>query len=183
MVCMAPGLDEQERCPPGYDQGEGRRRAGRGAGRGSMARPWRGASPMGREDRVGRRARAETSADGSGKAKASRAQRLRALWPELRELLYPRRGLLVLGLALIATNRVAGLVLPTCTKYVIDDVVGKRRVDLLLPILGIVVAATLVQGVTSYALTQTLSKAAQRLIADLRQRVQAHVGRLPVTFY
>src|SRR5207302_1069559 len=32
-------------------------------------------------------------------------------------------------------------------------------------------------------LTQLLSKAAQRLIAELRQKVQAHVGRLPVTFY
>ncbi|HEV7500922.1 MAG TPA: ABC transporter ATP-binding protein [Vicinamibacteria bacterium] len=95
----------------------------------------------------------------------------------------PRRGLIALGLLLIAINRVAGFVLPASTRYVIDDVVGKRRVDLLLPLLGGVVAATIVQGVTSFALTQTLSKAAQRLIADLRQRVQAHIGRLPVSFY
>src|SRR5438477_3974567 len=117
------------------------------------------------------------------KPKPSRSARLRALWPELRALMVPRRGLLFLGLALIAVNRVAGLVLPASTRYVIDDVVGKRRTDLLLPLLGLVLAATLVQGVTSFALTQTLSKAAQRLIADLRQRVQAHVGRLPVAFY
>ncbi len=140
---------------------------------------------MGRGDRVGRKARERgaAAADEAAKPKGSRMERLRALWPELRELMYPRRQLLFLGLGLIAINRVAGLVLPACTKYVIDDVVGKRRVDLLLPILGLIVAATLVQGVTSFALTQTLSKAAQRLIADLRQRVQAHVGRLPVTFY
>src|SRR5207237_2202391 len=117
------------------------------------------------------------------KPKPSRSARLRARWPELRALMVPRRGLLFLGLALIAVNRVAGLVLPASTRYVIDDVVGKRRTDLLLPLLGLVLAATLVQGVTSFALTQTLSKAAQRLIADLRQRVQAHVGRLPVAFY
>jgi subfamily B ATP-binding cassette protein MsbA len=140
---------------------------------------------MGREDRVGSKARERgaAAADEAAKPKGSRVERLRALWPELRELMYPRRQLLVIGLVLIAINRVAGLVLPACTKYVIDDVVGKRRVDLLLPILGLIVAATVVQGVTSFALAQTLSKAAQRLIADLRQRVQAHVGRLPVTFY
>src|SRR2546423_1377704 len=97
-----------------------------------MARPWRGATPMGREDRVGRKAAAQASADPAARPKGSRAERLRALWPELRELMYPRRALLLLGLALIAVNRVAGLVMPACTKYVIDDVVGKRRVDLLL---------------------------------------------------
>src|SRR6185295_5513357 len=69
------------------------------------------------------------------------------------------------------------------TRYVIDDVIGKRRVDLLLPILGAVVGATVIQALTSFALTQTLSKAAQKLIADLRRRVQAHIGRLPVAFY
>jgi ABC-type multidrug transport system fused ATPase/permease subunit len=115
--------------------------------------------------------------------KTSKRERLRALWPELRALVGPRRNLILAGLVLIAINRVAGLVLPACTRYVIDDVIGKRRVDLLLPLLGAVVGATVLQGITSFALTQTLSKAAQRLITDLRRRVQAHVGRLPVSFY
>jgi ABC-type multidrug transport system fused ATPase/permease subunit len=123
------------------------------------------------------------SAAGKNAPKASKTERLRALWPELRALVGPRRKLIGAGLVLIAINRVAGLVLPACTRYVIDDVIGKRRVDLLLPLLGAVVGATVVQGITSFALTQTLSKAAQRLITDLRRRVQAHVGRLPVTFY
>src|SRR5450432_965831 len=141
-----------------------------------MAKVWRGGSGMGREDRVRRRDRDDARAGAAAaKPKGSRSQRLRALWPELRSLMMPRRGLIGLGLLLIAINRVAGFVLPASTRYVIDDVVGKRRVDLLLPLLGGVVAATMVQGVTSFALTQTLSKAAQRLIADLRQRVQAHI--------
>ncbi|HUG53023.1 MAG TPA: ABC transporter ATP-binding protein, partial [Vicinamibacteria bacterium] len=149
-----------------------------------MAKFWRRGGVLGREDRVGRRDRAAAEA-GSPPAvpKASKSERLRALWPELRALVAPRRRLLMAGLALIAVNRVAGLVLPSTTKYVIDDVVGKRRVELLLPLLALVVGATIVQGVTSFALTQTLSKAAQRLITDLRRRVQAHVGRLPVAFY
>ncbi len=122
--------------------------------------------------------------DGSSKkTKGTKRERLHALWPDLRALIAPRRGLLALGLVLIAVNRVAGLVLPSCTRYVIDDVVGKRRVDLLLPLLGVVVGATVLQGATSFALTQTLSKAAQRLITDLRQQVQAHIGRLPVAYY
>ena len=149
-----------------------------------MAKIWRGGSVMGREDRVGRRARAGAAAkEAADKAKGPKVERLRALWPELRALVGPRRNLLLLGLVLIAINRVTGLVLPATTRYVIDDVIGKRRVDLLLPILGAVVGATVVQALTSFALTQTLSKAAQKLIADLRRRVQAHIGRLPVAFY
>jgi len=149
-----------------------------------MAKIWRGGSVMGREDRVGRRARAGAAAkEAADKDKGPKVERLRALWPELRALVGPRRNLLLLGLVLIAINRVTGLVLPATTRYVIDDVIGKRRVDLLLPILGAVVGATVVQALTSFALTQTLSKAAQKLIADLRRRVQAHIGRLPVAFY
>ena len=83
----------------------------------------------------------------------------------------------------MAVNRVCGLVLPASTKYLIDDVLGKRHYGLLRPLILTVVAATIVQGATSFALTQLLSKAAQRLIADLRRKVQEHVGRLPVAFY
>src|SRR5258708_22603717 len=118
-----------------------------------MAKVWRGGSGMGREDRVRRRDREDTKGDAAAKPKVSRRQRLRTLWPELRSLMAPRRGLIGLGLVLIAINRVAGLVLPACTRYVIDDVVGKRRVDLLLPLLCALVGATGVQGVTSFALT------------------------------
>ena len=112
-----------------------------------------------------------------------RPEQLRALWPEIRALVAPRRGALALGFLLMAVNRVAGLVLPSSSKFLVDDVIGARRVDLLLPIVLVVVAATLVQGATSFALTQLLGKAAQRLIAELRQKVQRHIGRLPVSYY
>jgi subfamily B ATP-binding cassette protein MsbA len=113
----------------------------------------------------------------------SKPERLRALLPELWALVAPRRGVLALGMGLMAVNRVSGLVLPASTKFLIDDVVGKRRIDLLGPLIASVVAATLLQGATSFALTQLLSKAAQRLIAQMRCRVQAHVGRLPVAYF
>src|SRR5215467_10153786 len=83
--------------------------------------------------------------------------------PEIWELLRPRRGLLAVGFVLMTINRVSGLVLPASTKFLIDDVIGKRQSALLLPIVGAVVLATLIQGVTSFALTQSLSKAAQKL--------------------
>src|ERR1700756_4445436 len=104
---------------------------------------------------------------------------LREIW----QLIRPRRALLALGLLLMVVNRVSGLVLPASTKYLVDDVIGKRHLHLLYPLVGVVLAATIIQGLTSFALTQTLSKAAQRLIAELRRRVQEHVGRLSVSYY
>ena len=111
------------------------------------------------------------------------AQQIYRALPDIWELVEPRKGLLGLGLALMAVNRVAGLVLPASTKWLIDDVIGKRHLQLLLPLVGVVAAATLVQGITSFALTQSLSMAAQRLIAELRRKVQAHVSHLPVAYY
>ncbi len=95
----------------------------------------------------------------------------------------PRRGLLALGLGLMVINRVAALVLPYSSKFLIDTVINKHRMDKLEPLVLVVLGATLVQGVTSFSLTQSLSKAAQRLIMELRQQVQAHISRLPVAFY
>jgi subfamily B ATP-binding cassette protein MsbA len=95
----------------------------------------------------------------------------------------PRRRLLALGFFLMVINRVTGLVLPASTKFLVDDVIGKHRAALLMPLVGAVLVSTVVQGLTSFALTQTLSKAAQRLIAELRSRVQEHVGRLPLQYF
>jgi len=90
---------------------------------------------------------------------------------------------MALGLLLMAINRVAGLVLPASTKFLIDDVIVKKHVFRLHQILIAVIAATVIQGVTSFSLTQLLSKAAQRLIADMRRQIQEHVGRLPIAYY
>jgi subfamily B ATP-binding cassette protein MsbA len=90
---------------------------------------------------------------------------------------------MLVGFVLMIINRVCGLALPGSTKILIDDVIGKRRTEILLPLVSAVLAATLIQGITSFSLTQLLSKAAQRLIAELRRKVQAHIGRLPVTYY
>jgi len=103
--------------------------------------------------------------------------------PLVWELIRPRRGLLAIGFVLMAINRVASLVLPYSTRFLIDNVIIKRQSQLLKPLVLGVLLATLIQGLTSFSLTQLLSKAAQRLITELRQRVQSHVARLSVSFH
>jgi ABC-type multidrug transport system fused ATPase/permease subunit len=103
--------------------------------------------------------------------------------PDVWALIKPRRGLLALGFLLMAVNRVAGLVLPASTKYFVDNVISKRQIELLTPIVIAVLGATILQGLTSFTLTQLLSKSAQKMITELRRQVQAHIGRLPISFY
>jgi ABC-type multidrug transport system fused ATPase/permease subunit len=105
------------------------------------------------------------------------------VWREARELIWAHRGRLALGLGLMLINRLAGLVLPASSKYLIDNVLGKGRGDLLLPLALGVGAATLVQAATSFGLSQVMSLAAQRAIAEMRKAVQEHVLRLPVSFF
>jgi subfamily B ATP-binding cassette protein MsbA len=117
---------------------------------------------------------------------ASKSEKRKNAWknlPDVIALIKPRRGLLALGFVLMAVNRVAGLVLPASTKYLIDNVIGKRQIHLLTPLVLGVLGATLIQGLTSFTLTQLLSKSAQKMITELRRKVQAHIGRLPVSFY
>jgi len=109
--------------------------------------------------------------------------KLKKMLPEVWKLIKPRRWLLAGSFLIMVVNRASGLVLPASTKNLIDRVMGHKDLHALLPIVGAVLAATLIQGVTSYILTQLLSKAGQRLIAELRTQVQAHIGRLPVAFY
>jgi ATP-binding cassette, subfamily B, putative efflux pump len=106
-----------------------------------------------------------------------------AAWNEARGLVWTHRKRLLLGLALMLISRLAGLVLPASSKYLIDEVVTGKRTDLLLPIALAAGAATVVQAVTSFALSQILGVAAQRAITDMRKRVQARVMHLPVRYF
>ena len=99
------------------------------------------------------------------------------------ELVWPRKRLLGAGLALILINRAADLVIPAASKYLIDEVVQKRNLSLLTPIASVAGAAVLTGAISGFLLTQLLSKNAQLLIAELRIKVQRHVGRLPVRYY
>ncbi len=110
---------------------------------------------------------------------------LRRVLPEIWKLVRPRRWILLLGMLLTGFKSVTGLVLPVSTKFLIDTVLkpdgsGAGKLPILV---AAVFTATALQAVTSFSLTQLLSKAGQRMIADLRKQVQAHIGNLPVSFY
>ena len=99
------------------------------------------------------------------------------------ELLSARKGRLALGFGLLAVNRLCGLVLPGTTKFLLDEVIGKGRRELLGLLVLAAGGATLIQAVTSFTLSQVLGKAAQRSITEMRRRVQRHVGKLPVAYF
>ncbi len=106
-----------------------------------------------------------------------------AAWREARALFHVHKARLGVGLSLMMISRLAGLVLPASAKFVIDDVIGKGRHDMLLPIALAGGAATIVQAATSFGLAQTLGVAAQRAITDMRMRVQAKIMHLPVRYF
>lgn len=139
-----------------------------------------GATGLRGVDATGRGARKAASAEMTAQRPKPR---FKDVWPEIWALIKPRRALLAFAFVLMAINRASGLVLPALSKPLIDRVMRHGEIGLLPKIVGAVLGATLLQGLTSYALTQLLSKSGQRLIADLRKQVQAHIGRLPVAFY
>jgi subfamily B ATP-binding cassette protein MsbA len=98
-------------------------------------------------------------------------------------IIWPRRNILLLGLVLIIINRVAGLVIPGSSKYLIDNVIAKGDIDLLKLLLLIVGVAVFVQASTSFFLTRLLSVEAQRLISLLRVQVQKHIIHLPIQYF
>jgi subfamily B ATP-binding cassette protein MsbA len=106
-----------------------------------------------------------------------------AAWTEARQLVLARRWRLAAGFLLMLVSRLAGLVLPLSSKYLIDDVVGKGQTAMLPRLAWIVGLATVVQAITSFALSQILGVAAQKAITDMRRRVEEHVMRLPVRYF
>jgi len=105
------------------------------------------------------------------------------VWREAREIIWRYRRRIAFGLVVMVVGRVAGMAIPASSKFLIDDVLGEGRTELLLPLaIGVAVAA-LLQGASSFALSQILGVAAQRAITEMRKTVQAHVARLPVNYF
>jgi len=98
-------------------------------------------------------------------------------------IVWPRRKFVFFGIILIIISRLAGLVLPGASKYLIDEVIPNNDMEMLKLLLIAVASAILIQSVTSFALTQILSVEAQNLIAQLRAKVQAHIIKLPIRFF
>src|ERR1043166_3716353 len=106
-----------------------------------------------------------------------------AAWGDARELIWAHRRRLLLGAVLMLINQAMGLVLPASTKFLIDQVIVKGRVDLLWKIAIAACAATVIQALTSFSLSQVLGVAAQRAITEMRKKVQAQIARLPVSYF
>ncbi len=102
---------------------------------------------------------------------------------EAKQLIYVHRYRLALGLVLMLISRLLGLVLPASTKYVIDEVIGKRHTDMLGRVALAAAGATFLQAATSFALSQILGVAAQRAITEMRKRIHSHVERLPIRYF
>ena len=98
-------------------------------------------------------------------------------------IIWPRRKQLFIGLILIIISRLASLVLPGATKFLIDEVIPSNDLERLKWLILAVVLAIVVQAVTSYSLTQILSVEAQHLISKLRSKVQQHIIKLPIRFF
>jgi ABC-type multidrug transport system fused ATPase/permease subunit len=132
---------------------------------------------------TGERIRRSTVPEPTVEAPKKKGVSASAAWREAQSLLWAHRRRLGSGLILMLVSRLAGLVLPASSKYLIDDVVGQNRTDLL-PLIALAAGlATIVQAITSFVLSQILGVAAQRAITDMRKRVQARVMHLPVRYF
>jgi ABC-type multidrug transport system fused ATPase/permease subunit len=104
-------------------------------------------------------------------------------WIEAKALLVEHRWRLALGLVLMLISRGLGLVLPASSKYVIDEVIGKGKTEMLTTVALAAGVATFLQAATAFAISQILGVAAQRAITEMRKRVQSHIERLPVSYF
>ena len=104
-------------------------------------------------------------------------------WAEARRIIWNARWRLLIGSALLLISRLAGMVLPASTKYIGDEVFTKQNYGLIKWIALAIGISTLVQGATSFVLSQILGVAAQRAITEMRKRVQAHIERLPISYF
>jgi ABC-type multidrug transport system fused ATPase/permease subunit len=101
-------------------------------------------------------------------------------WLEARALLLRQRRALSVGLGLVVVNRIAALAVPTASKFVIDDVIGRQRADLLGPIALLTGGAIALEVATAFGVSQVSGITAQRAVTTLRRRLQARIVGLPV---
>lgn len=107
----------------------------------------------------------------------------KSAWAEAKRIIWNARWRLAFGSALMLVSRLAGMVLPASTKYIGDEVFVKGRYEIIKWIALAIGISTLVQAVTSFALSQILGVAAQLAITNMRMRVQRHIERLPISYF
>ena len=100
-----------------------------------------------------------------------------------KEFIWPRKGIVLMGLVLIVISRLSGLVLPLKSKELLDEIIPNQNMDGLINMVLIVASAILIQAVSSFALTRLLSVEAQLLISKLRAKVQKKVLSFPISYF
>ena len=100
-----------------------------------------------------------------------------------KEFIWPRKGIVLVGLILIVVSRLASLVLPLKSKELLDEIIPNQDMDGLINMVLLVAGAILIQAVTSFALTRVLSVEAQLLISKLRAKVQKKVLSFPISYF
>src|SRR5262245_66068333 len=118
-----------------------------------------------------------------GASKAKKPAFTAGAWEEARRLIWAHRHRLALGLSLMIVNRLAGMVLPTTTKYSMDDRIQQQHWELLPMLASAVAIATIVDAATAFANSQVLGVAAQRAITEMRKDVEEHILRLPIRYF
>ena len=100
-----------------------------------------------------------------------------------KEYIWPRRGILGIGLILILIQSAAGLVAPYASRFLFDDIVPNKDIDGLWFLLAVVSASILIRSLTSFSLARLLSVQAQHMISQMRVQVQSKLMKLPIGFF
>lgn len=94
---------------------------------------------------------------------------------------YPFLAFATLFCAVAGTLMV--IVFPAITQQIVDQVIGQNRPDLLLPLVGLGLAAFLAQNGLNALRIVFNNHFEQRVIFDLRSELYAHIQRLPLTWF
>jgi ATP-binding cassette, subfamily B, putative efflux pump len=116
-------------------------------------------------------------------SKSDKKQKLGNFKYVYKNIILPRKWLLLGGLGIIIVNRLAGLVIPGASKFLIDNIINAGEYEKLTMLLVVVGGSVLIQSSSAFALTKLLSVEAQNLIAILRVRLQKHIIHLPVNYF
>jgi subfamily B ATP-binding cassette protein MsbA len=100
-----------------------------------------------------------------------------------KEFIWPRKGIVFIGLILIVISKLSSLVLPLKSKELLDEIIPNKDMEGLTSLLILVGSAIAIQAITSFALTRLLSVEAQLLISKLRAKVQKQILSLPISYF
>ena len=106
-----------------------------------------------------------------------------SFWWAIKEYIWPRKQIILLGLVLILVRSLSGLVLPWKSKELLDRIIPAGNMDELYTVIALVCGAIFLQAISSFSLTRLLSVEAQHLISLMRAQVQKKLLKLPISFF